>query len=47
MEMLRQYRNYLDHSSSINSAAIGINLGKDHIKNEEESKIDFLESDYH
>ena len=47
MEMLRQYRNYLDHSSSINSAAIGINIGKDHIKNEEESKIDFLESDYH
>lgn len=47
IEMLRQLRNYRDHNNSINSAELGINLGKDHIKNKEEAKIDFLETDYH
>ena len=47
IEMLRQLRNYQDHSSSINSAATGLNFGKDYIKNGEEAKIDFLETDYH
>lgn len=47
IEMLRQLRNYRDHGNSINSAAIGISLGKDHIRNEEEAVIDFLETDYH
>ena len=46
-EMLRQLRNYRDHSNSINAAESGINFGKDHIKNEAEAEIDFLETDYH
>lgn len=47
IEMLRQLRNYRDHSNAINTAESGINFGKDHIKNEEEAEIDFLETDYH
>lgn len=47
IDMLREMRNYRDHGNSINSAATGIDFGKDHIKNEEEAKIDFLETDYH
>ncbi|MDE6796339.1 MAG: GLPGLI family protein [Muribaculaceae bacterium] len=47
IDMLKQKRNYKDHSSSINSAATGIDFGKDYIITEEESKIDFLETDYH
>lgn len=46
-DMLRQLRDYRDNSNSINAAATGINFGSDHIKNKEESKIDFLETDYH
>ena len=46
-EMLRQLRNYRDHGKSIDSALTGINFGTDHVKNEEEAKIDFLETDYH
>lgn len=47
IEMLRQLRNYRDHSNSINEAATGIKFGSDHIKSEEEARIDFLETDYH
>lgn len=47
IDMLKQQRNYKNHSSSINTAATGIDFGKDHIMTEEESKIDFLETDYH
>ena len=47
IDMLKQKRNYKDHSSSINTAATGIDFGKDYIMTEEESKIDFLETDYH
>lgn len=47
IEMLRQLRNYRDHGNSINAAELGINLGPEHIKNEDEAKIDFLETDYH
>lgn len=47
IEILRQLRNYRDHGHSIDSATTGINFGTDHIKNEEESKIDFLETDYY
>ncbi len=46
-DMLRQLRDYRDNSNSINAAATGINFGSDHIKNKEESKIDFLETDNH
>lgn len=47
IDMLKQLCNYRDHGNSINSAAIGIDLGKDNIKSEEEAKIDLLETDYH
>lgn len=47
IDMLRELRNYRDHGNSINSIATGIDFGKDHIKSEEEAKIDFLETDYH
>lgn len=47
IEMLRQLRNYRDHSNSINGALTGINFGSDHVKTEEEAKFDFLETDYH
>lgn len=49
IEMLRQQRNYRNHGSSINSVAIGIDFGVDYDfeKNEEEAKIDYLETDYH
>lgn len=47
IEMLRQLYNYRNHGNSINSALTGIDFGADHIKNEEEAKIDFLETDYH
>lgn len=46
-EMLRHKRNATDHSSAMMSAELGINAGPDHIRNEEEAKIDFLETDYH
>lgn len=46
-EMLRQLRNYRDHHNAIDGAATGIQFGSDHIKNEEEAAIDFLETDYH
>ena len=47
IEMLRQLRNYRDHGRAIDAAATGLNLGPDHIRTEEEAKIDFLETDYH
>lgn len=47
IEMLRQLRNYRDHGRAIDAAATGLNLGPDHTRTEEESKIDFLETDYH
>ena len=47
IEMLKQLRNYCDHSNSINEAATGIKFGSDHKKSKEEAKIDFLETDYH
>lgn len=47
IEMLRQLRNYRDHQNAINGAATGIKFGTDHIRTEEEAKIDFLETDYH
>ena len=47
IEMLRQLRNYRDHQNAINGAATGIQFGTDHIRTEEEAKIDFLETDYH
>lgn len=47
IEMLRQLRNYRDHHNSIDRAATGIQFGPDHIRTEEEAKIDFLETDYH
>lgn len=47
IEMLRQLRNYRDHGRAIDAIATGLNLGPDHTRTEEESKIDFLETDYH
>ncbi|MDE7347297.1 MAG: GLPGLI family protein [Muribaculaceae bacterium] len=47
IEMLRQLANYRNHGNSINTALTGIDFGCDHIKNEEEARIDFLETDYH
>ena len=47
IEMLKQLYNYRNHGNSINSALTGIDFGADHIKTEEEAKIDFLETDYH
>ncbi len=47
IDMLRQLRNYRDHHNAIDGAATGIQFGIDHIRTEEESKIDFLETDYH
>lgn len=47
IEMLRQLRNYREHQNAINGAATGIQFGTDHIRTEEEAKIDFLETDYH
>ena len=47
IEMLRQLRNYRDNQNAINGAATGIQFGTDHIRTEEEAKIDFLETDYH
>lgn len=47
IEMLRQLRNYRDHQNAINGAATGIKFGTDHLRTEEEAKIDFLETDYH
>lgn len=45
-EMLKSQRYGKDHSSSLASALLGLNLGSDHINTEEEAKIDFLETDY-
>ena len=47
IEMLRQLRNYRDHHNAMDGAATGIQFGTDHIRTEEETKIDFLETDYH
>lgn len=47
IDMLRQLRNYRENSSSMTAAATGFAFGTDHIKTEEEAKIDFLETDYH
>lgn len=47
IDMLRQLRNYREHGRAIDAAATGLNLGPDHIRTEEEAKIDFLETDYH
>lgn len=47
IEMLRQLRNYRDHGRSIDATATGLDLGPDHIRTEEEARIDFLETDYH
>lgn len=47
IEMLRQLRNYRNHHNAIDGAATGIQFGTDHIRTEEEAKIDFLEADYH
>ena len=47
IEMLRQLRNYRDHQNAMNGAATGIQFGTDHIRTGEETKIDFLETDYH
>ncbi len=45
--MLKSQRYGKDHSGSLASAMLGLNLGPDHINTEEEAKIDFLETDYH
>lgn len=45
--MLRQLRYFRDHHNAIDGAATGIQFGTDHIRTEEEAKIDFLETDYH
>lgn len=47
IEMLRTKRYGTDHSSSLAGAEVGLNLGTDHLLTDEESKIDFLETDYH
>ena len=47
IEMLRRQRNYKDNGRAIDSAATGIDFGPDHVYNEDEAKIDFLETDYH
>ncbi len=46
-EMLKSQRYGKDHSGSLASALLGLNLGPDHVNTAEESKIDFLENDYH
>ncbi len=46
-EMLKSQRYGKDHSSSLASALLGLNLGSDHVNTEEEAKVDFLETDYH
>ena len=45
-DILRQMRNYRDNGTHMNAAATGMSFGKDHVKNEEEVRIDFLETDY-
>lgn len=45
-DILRQMRNYRDNGNHMNAAATGMSFGKDHVKNEEEARIDFLETDY-
>ncbi len=46
-EMLKSQRYGKDHSGSLASALLGLNLGPDHVNTEEEAKIDYLETDYH
>lgn len=47
LEFLRSKRNAQDHGNALITANIGLNLGSDHIRTEEEKKFDFLEIDYH
>ncbi|MCM1356876.1 MAG: GLPGLI family protein [Staphylococcus sp.] len=47
INMLRQQYNYSNHGRAIDAATTGFAFGTDHIKTEEEAKIDFLETDYH
>jgi len=47
IDMLRIRHDTKCHSASMSAAATGIDFGKDHIMNDKESRIDFLETDYH
>lgn len=47
LDFLRLKRDAEDHGNSQITARMGLDLGPDHIRNEEEKKIDYLETDYH